>query len=193
MKCLNCKTGKLEVSGSHKYCDKCNHVEFVLTSDYVDACVVVLSELVSNTKFEDRKALGRTLLQHISDHLPMLERVLGTMIQGRAEFMASMMETVEDQAINLVLGGETLNEEEAEKTLTCRCGCEKFVINGPFELSCEDCGAPFFYNEDRGIYLPLFKCDCGSIRVAIDGSLGTCKECNAGYLYNKRERKFTPL
>lgn len=183
-KCPVCKTGKMKLSGCYTYCYSCSYSHFIMTNDYLDASAMFLGQLVSNAYFSDRKALGKFMLELIEQHLPMLEQHLRSIATGQANFLAGIMTTVEDHAINLQIGPDKFNVEEAEDGLKCQCGATEFTMVTPGHLVCE-CSAQFKYNEDKGIFLPTFQCGvCNNITFdSIDSVLIECRECKAAHRY----------
>lgn len=183
-KCPVCKTGNLTKSGSHLFCDKCNFSQFVLTDDYLSACVNLLAELVSNTKFPSHKEFGAALMYHIAMHLPRLDDWLATIVSGKTELLEQIYDGVVSAAVNLQIGGKTFNEQEARESLRCQCGHDDFELVKVSELHCKKCKAKYVYNQEEGIYEPYFLCEfCGQASYEVlDPSSGLCL-CVCGALY----------
>lgn len=185
-KCPSCIVGNLIQTGAHVDCDKCEYSAFVMTEYYIDSCAVVIGELVSNIKFNDNNALRRIVLAHTRRHLPMFDAYLDSLESGETQFMASFMMKVKDNAINLQIGPEMLNEEQAVQALKCSCGAADFSIISPFKLKCK-CGATFKYSEVMGRYMPDFicyKCENFSFND-IDKILFECADCKVAYRRTK--------
>lgn len=184
-RCPVCVKGKITLSGSHKYCDNCDYSVFVVTQGYLDSCVILLSDLTSNTKFPSKSAFAETVFYHIEHHLPMLNRYLETIMGGRQAFGATMLLAVETQAINLQIGEELLNAEDAVRQLRCQCGADDFHVQSPSRLVCKTCNALYIYEEAEGIYKPDFLCKCGFAAYNTDDDdspLVQCKQCNKVYM-----------
>lgn len=184
-RCPSCTTGLLKLSGSHKYCDKCNFTVFELTQGYLESATGLLAELVSNTKFPTRNALGHDILGLVESHLPKLNEYFTSVTSGQAELLAKVMESVETQAINLHIGKEAFNESQVAKDLRCTCGNEDFKMLSPGELECS-CSAVFRYDEQEGIYKPEFVCKaCGCITWEHeDAPLVGCANCHIVYTHD---------
>ena len=182
-KCPVCKTGNLVKSGAHLYCDKCSFSQFVLTDDYLQACIHLLAELVSNTKFPGPKEFGSALMYHIAMHLPRLDDWLATIVSGKTELLEQIYNGVIAAAINLQIGEEAFNEQEARESLRCQCGCYDFELVKVGELYCRGCKAKYVYNHEEGIYEPYFLCECGQATYEVlDTRSGLC-QCVCGALY----------
>lgn len=183
-KCFVCKTGNMTLSGSHLYCDSCSFTRFVVTNDYIDACVVVLADLVSNTQFNNRKDVANALFEHIEKHLPMLDQYLNTVTNGQKNLGGILFSAVEAQAINLKIGTEHINPVEVAKKLVCACGDNRFHSpNKVSEVVCTSCNAPYDYKEDTGMFEPRFLCKCGYTSwYDEDDHLILCKQCDKPYM-----------
>lgn len=186
-RCPTCIKGKLVKSGSHLFCDTCTYSQFVITQEYLDASVDMLAVLVSNTKFPTVKDVARTILHHIELHLPKLDDHLTNIISGKAEYISGLIDNVEQQAINLQIGKDVLNGQDAEQQLRCQCGSEDFHMVSAGKLLCKACGAGYEYNEPSGLYLPIFLCECGcaAYEKEDDSNMVTCHGCGAIYLHDE--------
>lgn len=183
MKCAVCKTGRLEQSGSHLYCNNCNFVAFTVTDDYIEASAGLLSVLISNTKFTSDKAKIEVVLQHIQRHLPQLDAYLGNIERGQANFMADLIERISAQAINV----------QTENDLICRCGSKDFNMEKVSTINCKSCNARYEFDEEQGIYTPAFLCKCGSVTYHYmeQGShIVLCDECGKMYAHNLKQDVF---
>lgn len=193
IRCPMCVTGLLTKSGCHIYCDKCSYTSFEMTQDYIHQASCLLAELVSNTKYPTRHELGRSILANIEMHLPKLDLFFSNIVVGRTEFLAKIMESVEDLAINLQIGADIVNEVTAEKQLRCTCGAEDFKMLTVGSLACK-CGAYFKINVATGMYVPVFQCSCGCIRHSIiDALLVECDDCGLAFLHNSEEDTFKQI
>lgn len=189
-KCPVCKTGNLVKSGAHLYCDKCSFSQFVLTDDYMNACINLLAELVSNTKFPGPKEFGSALMYYIAMHLPQLDDWLATVVSGKNELLEQIYDSVVAAAINLQIGEETFNEQEARESLRCQCGCDDFELVKVGELHCRGCNAKYVYNHEEGIYEPYFLCECGQAAyTTLDDYLCQCV-CGALYIHDETNHIF---
>lgn len=182
-KCFVCKTGHMTQSGSHMYCDKCNFTHFVVTPGYIDACVVLLAELVSNTKFNSRKDVARAVFEHITSHLPHLDNYISTVVNGQEALGGTLLPAIETQAINLQIGITVHNPETAANNLRCQCGSESFHMVSVGKLDCKECTAEYKYQESSGTFQPTFLCKCGSAAwYDEDDHLVLCKSCDKPYM-----------
>lgn len=198
--CPVCSVGKLDLSGSHRYCDKCGYVEFVVTAEYIEACAIIVSTLIANTRFTTEQGLLRTVATVIPQHLPQLESFMNKMLNGREVFLQKLVDTAKSHAINIQIGAERLNPVDAAKELQCSCGSKKFDMVSPSHAICVKCGANAIYEHDQGIYQPYFICSCGEWVFVDDDDqtnnteaegLVTCYSCQKGYM--KNGDRFTSL
>lgn len=182
-KCYVCKTGHMSKSGSHLYCDKCNFSRFIVTNEYIDSCVVVLADLVSNTKYATKQDLARSVFVHIASHLPMLDQYLSTVVNGQEALGGVLFPAIEAQAVNLQIGTDILNPEEAVKSLRCQCGSESFNMHSPSKVVCAKCTATYRYQESSGKFMPEFLCQCGcAAYTEEDKFIVTCSGCDKPYM-----------
>jgi hypothetical protein len=190
MRCYTCKTGKLTVSGCHEYCDNCGFSRFVVTDNYIDSCIVVLSQLVSNTKFNSKQYLKNFMEQAIKTHLPKLNEFIGNLTGDIAPFVNQLVESTTVQAINLQVDEEVHNEVEQGRDLQCQCGNNSEWTYGPkfpSQLFCDECGAEYVINQELGIYEPHFLCGCGGASfelVDIISGLGICRTCGKWHTHD---------
>lgn len=192
MKCYVCKSGNLSITGCHEYCDNCNFSRFVITEGYIDSCVYVLSELVSNKTFVDDSALYRFVGENIPVHTPKLLEIY----QANG-IMDTLIQEIKTQAINLHVGVEAYNEKtDKRKDLVCQCQCSEFSPGPlyPKEILCKSCQAKYIHDETTGMYEPEFLCECGCVtwQLIDDASgLSMCADCNAAYIHNHINNTFT--
>jgi hypothetical protein len=199
MKCFVCKTGNLTASGCNEYCDNCSFSRFIVTDLYIDSCIVVLAELVSNTKFDNEQALRNFVRNSITSHLPKLNEFMFNFTGEVTPFTNALVDGIKAQAVNLHIGEEVHNFVEKGRDLRCSCGNEQNFTAGPMfpeDVICDACHAVFAYNEKLGTYEPEFLCECGNMTwTLLDDITGLCecKECNTAFIHNHSDKIFTML
>jgi hypothetical protein len=124
------------------------------------------------------------MLDHIAMHLPQLDLYLTSVVNGQEELGSAIMMAAEAQAINLQIGQDILNPDEAEQSLRCQCGFEGgFRMVKVNELLCDSCGAEYNYNETSGLYEPVFLCACGwAAYEEEDKHIVGCSNCGTPYM-----------
>lgn len=161
-RCPLCEKGQLTRSGAHDYCSDCVYTGFNITEDYKHACNNVLATLCSNTKFGSQSDYEGLLERHMFMHMPRYYNWLESVTTGRMRMLSKIAEEVKQSAINLQIGHDINNPEEAANDLVCQCGSNAFkTYLLPSRLVCESCDALYVYNENEGIYMPEFLCRCG--------------------------------
>lgn len=187
-KCALCKTGKVTSSGSHDFCDNCGYSAFKVTDDYIHVCSNLLATLCSNTKFVMKEDYEAILERYIYMHLPRLYNWLETIATGRQRALADIAEVVQQSAVNLQIGHDINNPQEAANDLACQCGSDDFAIQTAAMIVCMNCTAVYKYDKDRGIYYPEFLCSCKwASYEEIDSRSGlvACNNCSKAYVHDK--------
>lgn len=196
MKCYVCKSGNLIKSGCNEYCDNCSFSRFIVTESYIDSCVVVLAELVSNTKFDTDAALSSYVRNAVTHHLPKLNEFMVNLTGEVQPFVNVLVDGVRSQAINLHIGEEVHNEVEEDDSIKCSCGNNDSFSKGPNypkDVLCNQCDAKFIYSEETYRYEPEFLCECGSTQwELLDDITGLCicKSCSTAYVHNHKDNTF---
>jgi hypothetical protein len=185
MKCYVCKSGNLVASGCHEYCDNCSFSRFIVTENYIDSCVALLGELVSNTRFDNEVALSKFVFHQIKDHLPKLHSFMED-VADSSSFVYMLMDGIKSQSINLQIDSSMINAKE-DDSFKCSCGSESAQQLSAHEIVCTQCGCKYFYSEENGRYEPEFICECGCTSYEQeDGSaLANCTQCYTLYVHDE--------